>query len=313
MSLVNAPITFCDPKTIDKTPLFGWRFLSPLPADGLTPALQKWGVLHPVLLYQKPEGIFVLDGIRRLDLAQNLGLPEIPVRVFCSTDLPIAAAFLLSIQLNAVSGFNEVEKALILQTAQEIFATQNFPDELWRGLGLGQHQRQDYQDLLRLPPLLRQNLVSQNWPLRVALKFLDFGPDDQNQLAQTLLPWPLNANKLGEILDLLQDLKRREHASASRILQDVLAQLPVSGAPEQKEKQLREQLRQRKNPHYDRQMREFSQTIKPLTAQPHTQIAPTPFFEDDAVEIKSRLLNQNDRRRLIELLQNPAWEKILKG
>ena len=293
-------------------PLFMVRFHAD--CRDLQSSLQKWGLLNPIHVYQTPEQRFVLDGWQRVVFLRQQNFEgELPVIVHQSHDITMADAFLLFIDLNvALRPFNIVEKALLLKKAQDLFAGKAWPKSLVTALAVPFQPGplKDYRDLLKLPQFVLKYAVNNGTPLHVVLKFLDFAPDDIEKLANQLFVYPFNQNKLSEILDLLQDLSRREGVLASQIFQDVLTQISGAGLAQQKEKLIRETLKKRKNPRYEAQMHQFLQKTKNMVLGGQTSVAPAPFFEDDYVEVTSRIYNQSDIENLIQVLTHQAWGDI---
>lgn len=294
-------------------PLFNVRFQAD--CRELQSSLQKWGVLNPIHVYVREDGTrFILDGWQRVQfLKQNQSVESLAVILHHENVLPIADAFLIYMDLNvALRPFNLIEKALLIKKAQDLFLGKPWPKALVTGLGVAFQPApmKEYRDLLKLPEFVQKYIVNNGIALHVALKFLDFEANDMVKLANQLFVYPLNQNKLGEILDLLQDLSRRESVPASQVFQDVLTQISGAGLAQQKEKLIRETLKKRKNPRFEEQMQHFLQKTKHIPIGAQTSVAPAPFFEDDYVEVKSRIYNHSDIQNLIQVLTHQAWGDI---
>ncbi len=294
--------------------LFAVRFYAD--CRELQSSLQKWGVLSPIHVFDNAGQRFILDGWQRVDfLRQQNFLGQVPVIVHQADVVSMTDAFLIFIELNvALRPFNIVEKAMLIKKAQELFLGQAWPKSLVTALGVPFQPGplKEYRDLLKLPQFVLKYAVHNATPLHVVLKFLDFAPDDIEKLANQLFVYPFNQNKLSEILDLLQDLSRRECVPASQIFQDVLSEISGSGLAQQKEKLIRETLKKRKNPRFEAQMQHFLQKTKNMPLGAQTSVAPAPFFEDDYVEVKSRVYNQDDIKSLIQVLTHQAWDEIFE-
>lgn len=295
-------------------PLFDLRFFSDV--KPLQSSVQIFGVLKPPYLYRAKDDIFVVDGYYRLKFAKQKGYSQIGCYFSEEDDISSDQLFLRYIELNRWSrNFNLVEKALLIKKAHQVFQGKAIPKAFWSMVDVPQkiHVIQNYKNLLKLPEFILKYMVNNNLSLKTGLSFLKFSKEEAEKLATQLFVYPLNQNKLIEILELLYDLKKREERSAVEILGDVLQRL--SGeirSPHQKEQYLREELKRRKNPHYEQQMASFQQKVKRIPLHPEISLNPAPFFEDDYVEVRTKIYTQEDIQKLIHALNHQGWEDLLK-
>lgn len=296
-------------------PLFSFRFSTD--TRDLVSSVQKWGIINPIHIYKSNSAEFVLDGWQRLEfLRQNKSSHPVGVMVHDGHQLSESDAFLVFIELNvAQAEFNLIEKAMIAKKAQDLFLGKSWPKILVSALEIPFQPNvlKDYRSLLKLPHFIQKYLVNNNLPLHVAVKFLNFNLEDVERLAHQLFVYPLNQNKLSEVLDLLQDLSRKESRPANQIFAEILAQISGSGLSHQKEKIIREALKKRRNPRFEAQLESFLQKTQTMPLNTQTSVVPAPYFEDDYVEVKSRIYNQNDIQNLIQVLTHKAWGDIFEN
>lgn len=300
-------------KDIPKSPLFKNRYHSD--TRDLQSSIQTKGVLHPPYLYQSKDGLKVVDGLFRIEYAIQNGLDELGCFVIDEADVALGDVFLFFLELNRWSRkFNDVEKALLIQQSHDVYRGSMIPKAFWTLIDVPQKIKliQQYRDLLKFPDFILKYAVNNQIPLKVLLLFQNFSDKDAEKLAHQLFVYPLNQNKLSEILTLISDLSRREKMPGSEIFNDVLASLKKGMALPEKEKRIRDALKKRKNPNFEQQLEDFKSKAEALPLEGQASLQPAPYFEDDYVEMNVKLYNQDDIQNLIKALQHRAWHDILK-
>lgn len=294
------------------TPLFTFRFGRD---DGeLKASIQEHGLLNPPKLLRSHNQLSIIDGTARIEAARDCGIDPINCFVFDHDHLDKKAAFLLCLEANGWDrDLNLVEKAHVLMTAQSLFGEEGIPQEVFHGLQIKRTATtlKHYGDLLRLPVVVQRYATDRSIALSVVLGFLRFTSADVEKLASLLFQLPINQNKLLEILDLLYDISKRDDTSASSLLTEVLEGVKQESHPHKKEQLLRAALQAKKNPLYDTQLSEFKGKVRKLSNRQNTKISPAPYFEDDYIDIQSRLSSQKDLKELIQTLNNEEWFNLL--
>ncbi|MBF0105912.1 MAG: hypothetical protein HQM16_11360 [Deltaproteobacteria bacterium] len=74
---------------------------------------------------------------------------------------------------------------------------------------------------------------------------------------------------------------------------------------------LRRLLQERRNPHYESRLKAFEAKIKDLSLNANTRVSPAPFFEEDYVEISSKISTPQDIADLINILKDDHWLSVL--
>lgn len=293
-------------------PVFDLRFFSDV--KSLQSSVQMLGVLQPPCLYKKGSDFFVLDGYHRIQFAKQRNYTSLACHVISADESTFSDVFLHYLELNRWSrSFNIVEKAFILKKAHEVFQNQGIPKAFWSIVDIPQkiHMIQSYKNLLKLPRFILKYLVNNNMSIKAAIGFLNFPKEEAEKLATQLFVYPLNQNKLIEILDILHDLKKHEERSAVVILSEVLEGLAEIN-PQQRERALRECLKERRNPHYQKRMASFQSKVKKIPLDAETSLSPAPFFEEDYIEVRSKISSKDDIQKLISALKHRGWEDLFK-
>lgn len=282
----------------------------------LQSSVQTYGILHPPRLFHDGNRFLILDGFERIKIAREMGVKELPCYVYDKKHLSKQNAFLLCIELNRLGRpFNLVEKAQLLKVAYQIFSNANIPKAFWTLIEIPHniHSIQQFKNLLKLPVAVQKYAINNNTSLATILTFLKFKAEEVEKLAAQLFTLPLNQNKLSEILNLLLDISKREDKSPQAILDDMLPALELEFSPNQKEQKLRQLLQQRRNPRYEKQLANFEVLVKNLPINDKTRVQPAPFFEDDYVEVTTKLRSQEDIKKFISALQDASWMNLLKN
>ncbi|HLD44672.1 MAG TPA: ParB N-terminal domain-containing protein [bacterium] len=288
------------------SPLFQTRFQRD--DRELASSIQTHGLLIPPVLWQNEAGsFFIIDGAARLACASAIKQEAVACQVMSCAEMNRQQAFVLCLELNRwCRAYNIVEKALLFKQAKNLFAEiPNIPPFFWHAVGIKPHYKiiYQYQNLLKLPDLVLTHAITNDIPINVVITFLKFPPQEQQRIASQLFILPINQNKLGEMLDSLNDISKQEGTQPSEALEQTLRALPGHLTPLEKVQSLRDQLNTRRRPHLIKHQKQFDQSIKKLPLTENTKICPSPFFEDDYIQLTAKLTTQEDVTRLEELLK----------
>lgn len=299
--------------SISQEPLFPSRFGGD---DRLIRAsIQNFGILTPPMILETGTGLRVIDGLWRVRIAHDMGNDTIPCFVYTEQDMSLPNALLLCLEGNRWHRhFNLVEKAQLLRVAHEHFGGQSIPKTFWNLTDIPHNIRaiQQYKDLLKLPQAVLRYAVNNTIPLPTILGFLHFPKDEIERLAAKLFLLPLNQNKLAEILGLMGDVYKRDRISPLAILDEAFKSVENEFNAQQKELKIRQFLKQKRNPHYEKKLEDFESRIKDLPLTKDTRIQPAPFFEDDYIELSAKIGSTEDLQAFLESLKDKNWEKLFK-
>lgn len=315
MTLQN---NYPDPIHVDTalitSPFFSTRFCRD--DRVLQSSISTHGQLNPLWLIKKRDELLVLDGSTRLEILKGQGATQVSARVFEENILSDADAFLLCLELNRLSRtFNLVEKALFVRQAHELYGGLNIPKMFWEIIDVKPNIKSihQYKELLKLPSVVLKFAVHNDISLTIILGFLRMPAKEIDKIAAQLFMLPLNQNKLAEILGLLIDTAKREEKSPFVILEETLNLAKSDGNPNLKEQLLRRFLHQRRNPQYETKLSDFEARVKELKLNDGVTVSPAPYFENDYVEVNTRISNLTELERLISDLKKDNWRQILKS
>ncbi|OVE81964.1 hypothetical protein BVY03_01560 [bacterium K02(2017)] len=295
-------------------PLFSHRFNRD--DRPLKTSIQNFGLkTPPSLLFDKGK-YHIIDGWARIDILNKMGKSQLGCIVYDASEMNHENAFHLCIELNSWNRkFNVVEKALSLKTALEIFGGLKVPKWFWQLVGIKENIKTIYQykELLKLPPDVQKYAVNNNITLSVILGFLKFPKTQIETLAHQLFVLPLNQNKLAEILALVLDISKRDEILPVKVMECAFEEVEKRNEfnAVQKEQLLRRILHSKRNPFYETKLKEFDEKIKGLPLNKYTKISPAPYFEDDYVEVNTKINSKKDLDDLVQILQSEVWKELL--
>lgn len=282
----------------------------------LKTSLKTFGLLNPLILYRQGEKLFVLDGLERCKILHEFGELQCVANIYEEAEFKADQAFLLYLELNRWSRpFNLAEKANALKIALDVFHGKNIPKSFWELVGISQNMgaMRQHKDFLKLPEMLKKFALNNHMPLTTMLLFLRFRPAEIEPLAARLFCLPLNQNKLAEVLSLLLDISRRDDRSALAILEEILPEIELKPGPQQKEQALRSVLHRKRNPNYEKRLRDFEHTVKKIPLGGKTKVVPAPYFEENYVEVVTRFSTPEDINDFAQTLKSESWSEVLKA
>lgn len=279
-------------------------------------SLQTYGIFHPPVVIETEKGDYsILDGTARVDWCRHANLSHLICQVIHHSEFDDKQLFLKFLEMNRWNReFNLVEKGTCVKLAHDLFGGLSIPKVFWSTVGVKDNIKSIHQhkEVLKLPEVVLKFAVTNSISVPVILSFLRFPKNDIEQIARYLLVLPINQNKLAEILGHLWDISRREEISPLRILDDFVAQIDMSLSQVQKEQKLRQMLQLRRNPNFEVAMRDFHEKVSRLRLDDNTKVSPPPFFEDEYVDVHSKIRTLEDLNQLKQSLQDENWTHLLK-
>lgn len=298
---------------IDLAPLFPARFGGD---DRLLRAsIQNFGILSPPMILRSEKGLKIIDGGWRVHIALDLGHETAPCFVYPQEALDLANAFLLCLESNHWHrSFNLVEKAQLLKAAHEHFGGQSIPKTFWALADIPHNIRaiQQHKDILKLPHSVLKYAINNNIALQTIIGFLQFPQGEIDRLAAKLFVLPLNQNKLAEVLGMLADLYKRDGKSPLTVLDAAFKSVENEFNTQQKESKIRQYLKQQRNPHYEEKLEQFQAKVKDLPLPKDARVLPSPFFEDDSIELSARISNHEELSEFLNSLKDSKWAKLFE-
>ena len=148
-------------------------------------------------------------------------------------------------------------------------------------------------------------------PESLQKKFGKFPAGEQEEIYRLLAELRPNTNKWNELLEWVWAISRRDGGSPLELIQNIIAQVPHPDTPQQLEF-VRIELQKIRYPRYMKKKEEFEKIIKSLKLGNKIQVTPSPFFEEDHLELKFRISSEDEKKEIIKLLEGEGWKDLFR-
>jgi hypothetical protein len=204
----------------DRTWAVSWP--SERPGEQLMDSIGRIGVMRPLWVMEKDDGLVVVDGFRRLAVAVKLGLENVPAVKIEGNRAPreifLARCFDLAGRLSVVEASRLVKILRERFGCSEDELTKNFLP-LW-GLGGSKGVLKKLRELERLQEPVARWCVENGVGLRDAARWAAFPREGQRGMLVLVRTFKPGANLLRKYLDLAGEISVRENVSVEEILSD---------------------------------------------------------------------------------------------
>jgi len=178
-------------------------------------------VLQPVQLLETPAGLQPVAGFRRLQVAAELRLDEVPAQVARGEAGPL---FALAVEEHAGQGCNVREQARAVAVSMELgWSAEQVARDLLPALGLQPHAGlvTRYVRLQAMPAELLDLLVSKGYSLRRCLPFCDLPEEDCRLLAVVAVGMGLGGRQIEEVSSQLREVAAREDLALAQVVEQL--------------------------------------------------------------------------------------------
>lgn len=284
----------------------------------LEESIRALGVTHPVTLLPNEGKYRIVCGHRRIRLAKELGLEDIPARVL---DVQLDAAACL--KMNILDNLDhrrssDIEKGLILNKLSEAGVSD---DDLINAflplLDLESSKKliDDFKKTSQFSASLNLLLHEMKIPIRVFSVFFDWNAADRDAAERPLAALRLGVNKWREFLELVDETARCDGAAPADILErgEILSIMENNEIPQNKKyDSLCQVLRKWRYPALSDLQRRFLLALDKLDLDPRTKIRASKFFENDEIKIELKFSRQKELLAQLEKLSTAAGSEAMR-
>lgn len=268
------------------------------PSEGLARSLREMGQMDPVLVRAQGERYRLVSGYRRATfLAKNDR--EIAARCLPGPGSALEDG-LLYLHANVHRPLDDPMRIRALRYFQPLLA----PEELTRRIAplLGVPPRsgmwRNYLTWLELPEAWDDLLRLGNVPLAAGGILVRLTQDDQEAVRPYFTAWKWSQGRAVQWLSLLREAALGREWSLGTTLESVGGPLVLESglAPQDALQTLSTQTKALRYPQLDKMERRFGELAKRLFGSSRWDVAPSPNFESDSVELRLRARSVGDLR-----------------
>ena len=280
--------------------------------EALAESIRRCGVVQPITVWQRNEGLQVVAGFRRLEVVQNLGQGHIPARLVQGDGRFL---FLAAVEEHAGQEINLRERARAIRIGIDLgWSVAEVSQTLLPPLGCSPHPSQATQHLkiLALPRLLLDLLVAKRFSLRRSLPFCHWDSADALILAQIALHLRLGGRQIEEVATWLREIAGREQLPLCQVVEELSLLAPFTPqAADQTQASALERLERKRMPETYRR-RDNLQQLCQAASQNGMQVRFDPNFTSDAMEIVLSLESNNQLQAITRHLSDPQTQAQLE-
>ncbi len=284
--------------------------------ERLRTSIGKIGLIQPVLLRRKPGGYQIVCGFRRLWVVREFGWPDVSA-ILLAEEKEDLQLFEISIEENLTTrGFNSVEKAIVIHKFIHQFKIE--PSEVIRTylplLSLEPNEKilGTYLSLAQMEEEVKEYVLKEEVSRTNVRKLSTFSKEDRKVLLPFLSSLKLGESRLREILNLLDEISRRDRIHVGEIvrhpkLQGILSRGELT--PSQKTEQVKKVLLELRYPRLMGLERTFEKRRKDLNLPSNISLFHSPHFEEKEWRIEFRFATLEEYRQALSFLSQLAEEK----
>jgi ParB family chromosome partitioning protein len=297
-----------------------YRITTRTDVDDLLVSIRNEGVLNPPVVIKNAAGFIIVSGFRRIAACKKLGLQEITVRVL-EPNLSPVDCLRFAIADNAFQRpLDLIELSRSLHKLSAHLSTRDRLIESASSLGLPSNPSavEKIKDLCLLPDRIQNALRADTISLSMAMDLSKMTPDCAVAFTQLFEEFKLSLNKQREIMNLVQEIARREDISEQMVLEDQHLQdivLDPDIDRGHKARQLRIYLRQRRFPHIVEAETRFEYLRKQLRLGNDIKMIPPKDFEGTTYTVSMSFSSIDQLKalhaKIEQVTQHPALKKII--
>jgi len=285
---------------IDRINTNDQRFCITYPLEDalLYTSIQRIGIVQPVILLDASPFI-VVTGFKRIEIAHQLGLKEIP---YVAVDITDHEALLFAVHDNIRRGLNLIEKAHALERMLHLGFSREEIFDILKMLGMNPHEKM-LKMLIALASAedsFKRFIVSRNLSLKNVDYLMRFEVSERATIIDLLSSVHVSEGSIREILEILSLLKLKYN------------KLPFTKFPPASNSQdLIKYLKEMAYPILTSLHKQLQDIRHALALPPNIDIKVDPFFEKEYIDIGIRAKNREDINQALEKLHRLTDDGIL--
>lgn len=286
----------------------------------LETSIGRIGLICPAILQQTDQNLAVVSGFRRVEACRKLRWKTIPCRILPQDLSPMQCAEIAITDNVSRRSLNIIEQARCLRLVERAGKDAAVSPEMTTLLGVPLNMAfiAKMRAVLAVSETIQKGIIFGHIPLPVAMLLSELAPVDAEAVAALFDTLPMGLNKQREILLHLNEISARDDIPVWKLLeaepiQSILTSEDMDG--NQKTRNLRLYLRQRRYPRLVKIEQQFHEKIAALRLGEGMQIIPPTNFEGDTCSMTIRFSGIDDlkkaRRKLSDIIANPIAVKLL--
>ena len=287
------------------------------PPELLENSILQIGIIHPILLTHPHPLHRVISGHRRLKVAGKAGHQEIPARII---DRTVNEKTMLSINLSENRShrqYSDIEKAGILDRLVKAGINESKVIQDYMPMLALERNKKLFENFLQAHTLnesLKQLLHDTKVPLRHFSAMLDWDRESQDAVERVFNILRPGINKWRDLLDLIDDLAKRERQPPANILsqQEIQAMLKGKEAPSPDLYDTVHQfLHDQRNPFLSGLQKKLVRILDQLQLAPGTRVRTPENFETEEIKIELDFKNEKEFSGQVKKLSEAGRSKAL--
>ncbi len=288
--------------------------------DDLTASIRRIGLLTAPLIVERPKGLSIVSGFRRIAACGRLGWKQIRARVLYAEFPPFECARRAVGENSTQRVLNLIEASRALGLLERHSPGGKVRAEDLAALGLPSHPEVvgRIRSLVHLPSAVQEGILEGSISLSMACELGGLEERLAVCFAELFRRLKIGLNKQRDILWMVLEIARREGITGQKVLEEP-ALVDLLGAEHiersHRAHRLRQLLRRRRYPAHSAAEDNFKRLRQRLKLGENLHLIPPKDFEGTMFNLILTFANLEDlvrlKTRLGELVENPDLESIL--
>lgn len=297
-----------------------FRITTQINSDHLMDSIDNVGMLNLPLLIEKKSGYKIVCGFRRIEACRRLGWTDVEARILDSDTKRLECVKYAIADNSLQRPLNLIEQSRSINMLYGFFKDVSALGKALSVMGLPDNPSiiKKIKELHRLSGFVQSGVLSNTISLSMALELGHLQLETGECLTKLFQTLTLSLNKQREILSWVKEISLREDISMLKVLKNDNLQKILTNKNldrNQKIREIRIYLKQRRFPVITAAEKEFEKNIKKLKLGSGTKLIPPDNFEGTTYTLKlffKNLIELKNRKASVDaLIKNPSLNKIL--